>query len=152
MVTDEDSSDSGFGLPRDAGPLVVRTDFSDEDGWRTVRNQIEEQEPEYAPTFVDDPAFEGATAQRLAELASADPDNAGVLFVVDGVTLASADHLVLTVDLAKDEFGEGGVPDRCAPFRVVPERVFPIAANVLIGNMWLEEFAEGVDENGVLWG
>jgi hypothetical protein len=152
MVTDDASSDTGFGLPKDAGPLVVRTDFSNEAAWRTVRAQIEEQAPEYAPTFVDDPVFEGATAGWLAELGSANPDNAGVLFVVDGVTLASADHLVLTVDLAENEFGKDGVPDRCEPFRVVPEKVFPIGANVLIGNMWLEDFAQGVDENGVLWG
>lgn len=144
--------DTGFALPREAGTLVVRTDFSNEDAWRAVRSKIEEESPEYGPTFVDDPRFEGATAERLAELASADPDNGGVLFVVDGVTLGSADHLVLTVDLAEDEIGEDGVPDRCEPFRVVPEKVFAIAANVLIGNMWLEEFAEGVDENGVLWG
>jgi hypothetical protein len=152
MAPGEPAVDAGSGLPRDAGPLVVRTDFGDEGAWRTVRNRIEEQAPEYAPTFVDDPAFEGATVRRLAELASADPDNAGVLFVVDGVTLASDDHLVLVVDLAEDEVGEDGVPDRCEPFRAVPEKVFPIAANVLIGNMWLEEFAEGVDEDGVLRG
>ena len=131
---------------------MVRTDFGDEDAWRTVRSEILAPEPEYGPTFVDDPVFEGATAERLAELAAADPENVGVLFVVDGVTMASDDHLVLTVDLAEDEVGQDGVPDRCTPFRVVPEKVFPIAANVMIGNMWLEEFAEGIDENGVLWG
>jgi hypothetical protein len=144
--------DTGFRLPRESGTLVVRTDFGDEDAWRTVRAKIEEEEPDHGLTFVDDPTFEGATARRLAQLASADPENTGVLFVVDAVTLASADHLVLTVDLAEDEIGENGVPDRCEPFRAVPEKVFPIAANVMIGNLWLAEFAEGVDETGVLWG
>lgn len=152
-------------LPESELALFVRTDSSDAAAWEAVCREIQEPPEEDREAFaafaainaafgqemgplqanvtlVDDPAFEGLTAEDLlARL----PDGAthAVLFVVDGETAASPEHRVLVVDA-------GIEPGRT--LRTLPAHVQAINDNLSIANMDWEDFAGAADDDGVFRG
>jgi hypothetical protein len=131
-------------IPETEYPVVVRTDFTDQTAWDEICAAIRTQ-PDGSDVYVeflDDPGYSGATKEKLLALLPADYSHP-VLFVVDGAAIASADHLVLVVDLA-DSLGR--------EFRTIPAEVHSIEANLSIANMDFEEFASGVDAGGVFRG
>jgi hypothetical protein len=121
---------------------VVRTDFSDERVWQGVCRAIEAPIGAFRAyvTFVSDPAFEGITAEEVVERAKQD---AGFVFIVDGLTMSHPEHPILVVDL-------WDVPGRT--FRVIPSEMWGVENNLSLANMDFEEFAENTDCDGIFRG
>jgi hypothetical protein len=124
---------------------VVRTDFSDEAGWLALRDEMLADSPEGWRAYVDivdDPGFDGFTAERVIEAVTEDY-RYGFLLIVDAVALDTALQAVLVVDLS-DEPGRS--------FRALPSEVQSIENNLSLANMDFVEFAESVGPDGVFRG
>ena len=130
-------------LPALDRSLLVRTDFSDDEGWELVADEAQRENADGFCAFVEpvsDPAFEGADWQTVR--AAVPSSEAAVVFVVDAQTLRSSDHAILVVDRLR------GRP----PFRCIPPELWSIDNNLNIANMDWEEFAGALDESGVFRG
>jgi hypothetical protein len=153
-------------IPETTNTVVVRTDFSDDVAWKEIRASVREISPEdqviFAEwvaineamgqdvgnslrvfvDFIDDPEHAGVTADELLKLVP-DGSNKRLLFVVDGLTVAQADHPILVVDLLEE---------RGRRFRAVPAQIAAIEGNLSFANMDWEEFADNVAADGVFRG
>jgi hypothetical protein len=131
-------------IPETSHAAVLRTDFSDDDAWDEVCEEIRAPSGEFAASVdcVSDRAFEGVTASEVAELVRPDSRHT-FLFLVDHDTLADPEHPVLVVDLYSD-------PGRS--FRVIPSELWGVENNLSLANMDFEEFADAVDRDGVFRG
>jgi hypothetical protein len=128
---------------------VIRTDFTDDAVWVKLTMLIASPTVEGFEAnveFVEDRAFAGMDESAiLRSLPGRYPGSFRhpVLFVVDGVTVRSADHPVLVVDLQ-----EASEPS----FRSIPREVQAIENNLSIANMDFFEFADAVGGDGVFRG
>ena len=129
-------------IPATEHAPVVRTDFSDERLWQVVCRAIEAPVGAFRAyvTFVSDPACEGITVEEVVERAKQD---AGFLFIVDGLTMSHPEYPILVVDLGED-------PGRT--FRVIPSEMWGVENNLSLANMDFEEFAENTDGDGIFRG
>jgi hypothetical protein len=125
--------------------LVVRTDFSANGAWDTLRAAL------YSPSrdgflanvaLVDDQRYEGLTLDQALDLIPAEYQHP-LLVLVDSVAVASTELPLLVVDLR----GERG---RCV--RVVAAELWGIENNLSGANMDFEEVAGAVDDDGVFRG
>lgn len=130
-------------LMADAGSLLIRTDFSDDDAWRSL---VADAGKPYGPdgfmaTFVpvDDEAFEGLGAE---ELSSHDGD-AYFVFAADGASMRGPDRTLLVVDRHHE---------RGRSFRVVLAHAHSVENNLSLFNMDFFEFADAVAADGVFRG
>jgi uncharacterized protein DUF6924 len=131
-------------IPDTKNSPVVRTDFSDPAAWEVVCTAIQQPVGDFQAyvTFVDDPAFDGLDIAHVQ--ASVPPESyRSFLFVVDRETLQNPEHPIVVLDLQ-------GVPGRT--FRVLPSAMWSVENNLSLANMDWEEFAEGVDADGVFRG
>ncbi|MFJ8107169.1 DUF6924 domain-containing protein [Streptomyces sp. NPDC096132] len=148
------------GLPEIVGrgefeALIIRTDHTDETAWREVAEEASRpwgEDGQYAADLllVDDPAWAAATPEDVREAARRDKE-LSVVFVADGVTMRSPRRALLALDLLEAEDVENLDPvyyqeliDSPPPreFRTAPAGIHDIHANLSIGNMDFEEFAE----------
>jgi hypothetical protein len=133
-------------LPDTPDAIVLRTDFSDESAWRSLRAAFDVPSPGDGflanLTFVEDRAFEAAAVVDLIAAAAAGQYRA-FMFVVDGVTIRDPDHPVLVVDLVDQ-------PGRT--FRVIPSEMWSVENNLSLANMDFDDFAEAVDASGIYRG
>jgi hypothetical protein len=143
-------------LPPAYAPLV-RMNFSDDATWsRVVRECTAPNVDGFAAavTPVDDPALEGSDWTSLRDAALRDDaDRGSVLFVVDAITLASADHPVLVVSISR--YYAEHHPDEFAaqqPFRCIPAELWAPENNLNLANLDWRDFAEAVDADGVFRG
>ncbi len=131
-------------LPDISGALMLRTDFSDDAAWDTIRRASVAPSPDgFAAnvTFVSDPAFAGLTAEQVTALPRA--GYRGFVFLVDRVTITDPEMPVVVVDLLRE-------PGRW--FRVVPAELWGVENNLSIANMDFAEFADHADPDGVFRG
>jgi hypothetical protein len=120
--------------------LLVRTDFSDDDAWESLRERLDEVELRY----VDDPAFDGLTAAGLASLTrDRGEDELTYAFIADNVTMTDPEQSVLVVDLY-DEPGRS--------LRVAPVEVLEVHANLSLANVDFDEFVAMAEPDGVYRG
>ena len=133
-------------LPQTQNPLVLRTDFSSQATWETIRTEI--QEPvgvlrfRANIEFLDNPQYAGLTATQLLELVSKNyPHN--FIVIVDQAAISHPEHPLLIIDLFEGSGNE---------FRAIPSTIQSIENNLSIANMDFEEFAEAVDEDGIFRG
>ena len=126
--------------------VVVRTDFSSQQSWLAVREQMLAETDDGFRAYVeivDDVHFERAEpGQVLAAIG----DDYGYSFVIiaDRVTMIDAEHPLLVVDL-------GNEPGRS--FRAVPGAVQSVENNLSIANMDFFEFADAAErDDGVYRG
>jgi hypothetical protein len=127
----------------DATPLI-RTDFSDEPGWRELARAAAAPSLDgfrASLAIVDDRAFEGASAAALARSTAGGTGHA-CLFIADAMAMRHAEHPLLCVELR--------APGRS--FRIVPGEVWGVENNLAIANMDFEEFADAVDGDGIFRG
>ncbi|MEV5541254.1 hypothetical protein AB0L13_30865 [Saccharopolyspora shandongensis] len=127
-----------------ASTPIVRTDFSDDQAWETAWRDITTHR-EYHDgdvvldvTLVDRPEFEGWTGEELATLL---PHTTQVrVLVADAVTLASPEHPVLVMEVAREQ-----------PrfFRATPNALIDVEIQLSIDNMGWEDFSDSVDPDGV---
>ncbi|MFD6189677.1 DUF6924 domain-containing protein [Streptomyces sp. NPDC060275] len=123
----------------------MRTDFSADDAWVSVRTAL------YSPSrdgflanvaLVDDRRYEGLVPEQALDLIVAEYRHP-LLVLADSVAFASAELPLLVVDLR----GERG---RCV--RVVAAELWSIENNLSEANMDFEEFAGAVGDDGVFRG
>lgn len=134
-------------LPNTENPLVVRTDFENEDTWKSICSAIrvpvmDGEDSLYAYVeFFEDASLRGVSKAELLERANAYMH--AFLFVVDGQTTAHADLPILVVDLQRERGRE---------FRAVPSQIQAIENNLSLANMDFREFADNVDADGIFRG
>ncbi|MFG3309373.1 DUF6924 domain-containing protein [Streptomyces wuyuanensis] len=133
--------------------LVIRTDYGDEAAWREVvadltRRWGEDDESAPAVHLVEDPVWADRTPEEVLCAVRRDEELC-VVFLADRVTMRSADRLLLALDVFEEEddldpmyYREliDSPPPR--EFRTVAAEVHVVHANLSIGNMGFEEFAE----------
>lgn len=131
-------------LPESRNALVVRTDFSDEVSWLAVCHEIDRPVGEFRAyvTYLSDRQLDGADIPALVRLAKAGPYRS-YLFVVDDVTIRSAEHPICVVDLIDD-------PGRS--FRVLPREMWGVENNLSLANMDFSEFAEAAGQDDTFRG
>ena len=124
---------------------MLRTDFSDEACWRSVRAEVLAETVDGFRAYVDvveDPAFDGlGTDEVLA--AVGDDYRWGYLVVGDRVTMTEAEHPFLVLDL---------LHARGRSFRALPREIQSIENNLSIANMDFSEFADSAGPDGVFRG
>lgn len=136
----------------------MRTDFSDDEAWDRV---CEQATGEYGPEGfsasvepVSDPGWAGATWGALKAAVPAGGASSSVLFIADSVTLASADHPVLVVDLQDRYLSVAEFPRIAGrtPFRCSPSALWEVENNLNLGTMDWEDFADETGEDGIYRG
>ncbi|GAB3211189.1 DUF6924 domain-containing protein [Marinactinospora thermotolerans] len=133
-------------LPQTEVPIVVRTDYSDQAGWRALRTAIEATVPEDEGSyvFVEDPLRWDLPEQRLLDLLPAREEDPTFLLVADRQAVHGEEPTLLVVDLFPENHG--------AAFRAVLPEVWLIAVNLFLANMDFEDFADAVGPDGVFRG
>ena len=130
-------------IPDSADPIVLRTDFTDDQAWSRLCSLI--SSPIGRDGFlanvvsVDDPSFAGVTPEALL---TSIPDNHRHRFIViaDHTTFSEPEQPLLVMDLSD-------TPGRT--FRTVPTRIQAIENNLSIANMSFDDFAESADTDGI---
>ncbi len=124
---------------------MLRTDFSDEACWRSVRAEVLAETVDGFRAYVDvieDPAFDGLGTDEV--LAAVGHDYRwGYLVVGDRVTMTEAEHPFLVLDL---------LHARGRSFRALPREIQSIENNLSIANMDFSEFADSAGPDGVFRG
>jgi hypothetical protein len=148
--------DSGDALPplaigqRDElSPLVIRTDFTDEDAWNRVVEELQEpwMENVSEPYLISESAYDGVPAERILKAVLAalpEPELPGVVFIADATTMREEKLPLLAVSTEWD--GEPFAADEDAfatQFRIRPNAAIEVSCNLGIANMDFEDFAGG---------
>ncbi|MBK1787968.1 DUF6924 domain-containing protein [Prauserella cavernicola] len=129
-------------LPQSAGTLLVRTDFSDQEGWEALRTAVTtpNQDGFVANVHVvDDPAYRDVTSEQLAALL----DPYSLLIVADTFAITAPGQPLLT--MRRD--GE-----RVEQLRVVADELWSIENNISLANMDWYEFTRAADADGIFRG
>ena len=145
-------------FPTHSWCLLVRTDFTDDDAWAQVLEEVTRPSPEgflANVTAFDDRSADGAAWESLRDSAMATPDDeySSVLFVVDSLTISSADHPILAVSTSR--FHRDSLPEEfeaMRPFRCVPSELWAVENNLNLANLDWRDFAGRVDGEGVFRG
>lgn len=136
----------------EAGTLLVRTDFTDDDAWDQVRDEAtREYGPDGFRAYVEpvsDPEWADATWEAVKAASPVTEAGPRVLFIADSITLASPQHPILVVDLddkilSVEEFPE--IADR-RPFRCTPSALWDVENNLNIANLDWEDYVDGADD------
>lgn len=134
-------------------PWIIRTDFSDAERWRAIRDEIQATYTHGGVqfgahvTFVDAHAYRGLGARAVIH-ALPDDYPQDFCFIVDGRCIRDFGHPILVVGMS-----EGLVSSEdLATFRAVPSQVRSIESNLSISNMDFLEFADAADGDGVFRG
>ena len=138
------SSETTGKIPETENPLVLRTDFSDDAAWESLRAVLNDPEDEFAPEldFISNPAFTDLTAERMPSMLNEDSWH-DFAFIVDAVAMTQAERPVLVVDLRRK-------PPRT--FRVIASALPVVASNLSTANMDFDEFLKAADTHGVFRG
>ncbi len=136
-------------LPQHENTLLIRTDFSDEEAWQTLRAVVttpdEEDGSLAALHIVDDPAYRDLTTEQVVALAPADDD---LLILADRQALNGPEMPLLAVLRAEDDEPEQGFDE----LRVIATELWSVENNISLANMDWEEFVDAVDDDGVFRG
>jgi len=137
-------------LPATWSVPVVRANFSNDDVWERVKQEIAEPTVEGFGAdveFVEDRALDGlGEAAIAARYPRAYPHEYRhpILFVVDVLAISRPEHSILVVNL------NAGVG--VGPFRTLPDQVQSIQNNLSLANMDYLEYARSTDADGVFRG
>jgi hypothetical protein len=129
--------------------VLVRTWFGDDSAWDSLVAAVRTPSDEdflATVTLVNDPAFEGLTAEALREQESG---GAIVSFLADETTLTTAEQPILAVWVLPRAEDDRRVLE---PFRVTPSALWSVENNINLGNMDWADFTSSVDEDGVFRG
>jgi hypothetical protein len=129
--------------------VLVRTWFGDDSAWESLVLEVRTPSDDdflANVTVVNDPAFEGLSAEALKER---QPGGAIVSFLADETTLTGAEHPILAVWVLP-RGDDDGTEHR--PFRVAPSALWSVENNINLANMDWEEFTSSVEEDGVFRG
>src|SRR5216684_2921469 len=133
-------------LPKTADPLVIRTDFENQEAWKLICEILRApvgSESFYAHVeFLDDSQYRDFTKEELLASLPELYDHSFFL-VVDKTAVSNPEFPILAVDLAET---------RGRSFRAPPSQNQGLEKHLSIGNLGFEEFADGVDGDGVFRG
>ena len=135
-------------LAKTTHPLVIRTDFENEQAWKAVceliRAPVRDGEDEFYAyvEFLEESDYRNLTKEELLAIVPRGY-NYSFFFVVDRAAIANPDFAILVVDL-HEPLG------RC--FRAIPSEIQGIENNLSLANMDFEEFAEAVNKDGIFRG
>jgi hypothetical protein len=136
-------------LPQTNNPVVMRTDFENQQAWKTICKLISApvpssaSEPFYAYVqFLDDKDFRGLSTEDILTRVPTGYKHS-FLFVVDHATFAHPEFPILVVELRRD---------RGRQFRAIPTAIQSIQNNLSIANMDFFEFANAVGADGIFRG
>jgi hypothetical protein len=131
-------------FPDSEYPLLIRTDFSSNTAWETIKTKVTSPDNEYEAviTFIDDRRFESLALEQLPSFET-EQDKHDFVFIADSLSMHDKENTILCVDLAED-YGKS--------FRVIPSMLWAVANNLFITNMEFNEFAKAVDVNGIFKG
>jgi hypothetical protein len=136
-------------LPESTDPLLIRTDFDDEEGWLATRAAALAETSEGGLVaraylhIVDDMRFTRCTDDELRAAALRPANRQPVLFVADSRTLADDDRPVQVVDLSERAR---------RPFRCIARSLWMVENSLTVSNMDWEDFAEQTDDRGIFRG
>ncbi|WP_121714441.1 hypothetical protein [Streptomyces sp. E5N91] len=144
-------------LPQSDDTLLVRTDFSDEAAWHTLRVAVTtpaEGEEGYQARLhiVDDPSYGGLTTEQVVALAPTEDD---LLIMADKRAMNEAGMPLLAVHVREEDDedeDDDARPERIEELRVIARDLWAVEANIAMANMDWEEFVEAADEDGVFRG
>ncbi len=126
-------------------PIVLRTDFSDDQKWETICLEIMTPEPNdgFIPyvSFVNDTSFQGFPEKDLLE--KEHQYNHAFIFIIDELTISNPEHPILCVGL---EHNKG------LKLRTISSEMWAIENNLSICNMDFEDFIGCLDNDGVYRG
>lgn len=127
-------------------PLVIRTDFSDENKWKIVSEMIKKPVgPGNFVAYVDflnDLNYENIQPKELIRKIKENYTHSFVA-LVDKECIQHSEYPILIIDLIEE-------PGRT--FRAIPSQIQGIENNLSISNMDFKEFADSVDKDGIFRG
>jgi hypothetical protein len=129
-------------------PLVVRTDFTDEAAWirvvRRLRKPWVDDRP-VNPCLVSDLGYADAPAGRVLQdvrTALTGPARPEAVFIADSTTMRETGHPLLAVSTKWDgKPFDDDEEEFVTQFRVLPDAVIEVTANLGIANAGFEDFA-----------
>jgi Domain of unknown function (DUF6924) len=130
--------------------LVVRAWFGDDRAWERLVSRLRTPSEDgflADVTFVDDPVFEGLSAEGLRARQTNGPI---VSFIADEVTHTADDQPILAVWVLPRDADDGRPEPK--PFRVVPSELWSVENNINLANMDWEDFTGSLDEDGTFRG
>ncbi|MEU0188053.1 hypothetical protein ABZ312_44055 [Streptomyces sp. NPDC006207] len=131
-------------------PVVIRSDYSDEQAWLLIKATLAEHSESGSPTWiVDDPAWQGVGVDEVLAAVSADESLKGclpVFFLADSLAMHASHHALLAVStVTREDFADDKEYAEAMAFgrecRVVPHIVHSMHGNLNIASMDFEEFA-----------
>ena len=135
-------------LPKTTNPVVIRTDFENQQAWETICELVrapvhEGNETFYAYVeFLENSDYRNFSKDELLAIVPGDYGHS-FLFVADSAAVLSPEFAILAVDL---------VESRGRSFRAIPSKIQSIENNLSLANMDFEEFAESADKDGIFRG
>jgi hypothetical protein len=140
-------------LPNTKNALILRTDFSDNSAWDSIRTAIEEPVGEFRfrahVDFLSDPEYTDITLDDLLVLIPPSRDDLPLIlpvpgytfiFIVDQRAISEPEHPILVIDLSEE---------RGRSFRAIPSAIQTIENNLSNANMDFDEFADFTDPDGI---
>lgn len=149
--------------PDQPNPWVIRTDFSDDDRWSSVRDRIAAPQTLFGMKVYANVDYVNDESQRDREpheVVVSLPDDYPDMFcfVVDRECIVNEDYSVLVVGFYPSDNESFDRLPRDTPigdittFRALPSQIPAIENNLSIANMGFEDFANSVDDDGVFRG
>lgn len=130
--------------------LLVRTGFSNSDGWALLRAAVEEPTVEgflAGVELVDDPAYSGLTTEALRSLLPQPHRGPHFFFVADSAAVETRDHPILVVPVPYPEPEFASLNETPRPeFRVVASKLWSVENNLSIANMDWRDFVDAAQE------
>ena len=121
-------------LSKTTNPVVIRTDFDNQQAWEAIcellRAPVHASGETFYPCvdFLEDSDYRNLTKEELLAIVLLDHAHS-FLFVVDRATIANPDFAILAVDL---------VGSRGRSFRAIPSQIQSIENNLSIANRTLK--------------
>ncbi|MFB7294006.1 DUF6924 domain-containing protein [Actinacidiphila glaucinigra] len=140
-------------------PLVIRTDYRDNQAWEVVRSALEESFGDFknlSAWIVDDPSWSGVDVNEALEAFHANDslveESAPVFFLADQLTMQSGHHALVAVStVTQDDFEDEEEYEEAMAYgrtlRATPQGVHMIHVNLETVNMDFEEFAAMANED-----
>ncbi|MFE5924136.1 DUF6924 domain-containing protein [Streptomyces sp. NPDC056468] len=128
--------------------LVVRTDFSDEEAWQVVVEQLAESCAEYErhTHVLDDRAFHGASPEEVVLSTLLGDPRLEVVFLADAAAMRG-EHALLAVSTRDEELDEDDDEELGCEFRLLPVLVNEMHVNLAIGHLDFWEYAHAAAQD-----
>jgi hypothetical protein len=133
----------GISIPKTDKVLLIRTDYSNEVNWRSLKVIIQKPGENYSEVeIINTKKLGSAKLEEIIELVQKTTQHT-FMFIVDSITIKHPDKPILVVDL----FSSPG-----QSFRIVASKLWSVINNLSIANMDFEDFIENIDNENIYRG